>query len=69
MKHKTLKDAVVAWDMMRKRPAVTAAEIAAKADSFYPPEQREKDLESIYAQIAQLGEIVSSHIENGGINP
>lgn len=63
MKHKTLKDAVIAWDMACKRPTPTGAQIAEKADAFYPPEQREKDLKAIRTQIARLGEIIGYHSE------
>lgn len=60
MKHKTLKDAVIAWDMANKRPAPTKAQIAEKAAALYPPEQREKDLEAIRSQIARLGKIIEN---------
>ena len=41
----------------------TEAQIAEKADAFYPPEQREKDLKAIRTQIARLGEIIGYHSE------
>lgn len=63
MNHKTLKDTVIAWDMACKRPTPTGAQIAEKADAFYPPEQREKDLKAIRTQIARLGEIIGYHSE------
>lgn len=63
MNHKTLKDIVIAWDMACKRPTPTGAQIAEKADAFYPPEQREKDQEAIRTQIARLGEIIGYHSE------
>ena len=44
MNHKTLKDTVIVWDMACKSPTPTGAQSAEKADAFYPPEQREKDL-------------------------
>lgn len=42
MKHKTLKDAVIAWDMARKRPAPTGAQIARLGEIIgYHSEQEE----------------------------
>ena len=63
MNHKTLKDTVIVWDIACKSPTPTGAQIAEKADAFYPPEQREKDLKAIRTQIARLGEIIGYHSE------